>query len=103
MTGTSLLVNPVDVSLLLLAACVALRTVTSWAGWGPRRVLLPAVWGVRLVPTVRGIGGLVQCGLSSGRSGSLSLLSLIADQWFVLGGVLFGVAAVTYTLESRAR
>lgn len=103
MTGTLLLVNLVAIPLLLVAAGVALGTVQSWGGMIPRRLLRPAVWGVSLVLSVRGIGGLVQRSVSSGHSGSQSLLSLIADPWFVLGGVLFGVAAESYTRKSDAR
>ncbi len=101
--GTLLLVNLIAIPLLFLAAGVALGTVTLWGRIIPRWVLLPAVWGVSLILSVRGIGGLVQRGLSGGHSGSQSLLSLIADPWFVLGGVLFGMAAATYTRKSCAR
>ncbi|WP_161605619.1 DUF3995 domain-containing protein [Natrialba asiatica] len=103
MTGTLLLVNLVAIPLLFLAAGVALGTVTLWGRIIPRWMLLSAVWGVSLILGARGIGGLVQRGLSGGHDGSQSLLSLIADPWFVLGGVLFGMAAATYSRKSSVR
>ena len=95
MTGPLLAINLVAIPLCLLAAIVALAIVRSWEV--PRWLLLPLVWGAGTVLSVRGIVGLVQRALSIDQIGQQPVLALLADPWFLLGGVLFSITAWSYT------
>ncbi|WP_330633155.1 DUF3995 domain-containing protein [Halocatena halophila] len=99
MTGTLLLVNLLAIPLLLVATGAAFATIQSWGKMLPPQALSVTVWGVSVVSSVRGIGGLVQRFLLSGHSDGHTLLSTIADPWFVLGGILFGLTASAFTWQ----
>lgn len=96
MIGPLLAINLVAIPLCLLAAIAALATVQSWGEMVPRWLLLTLVGGAGAVLSVRGIVGLVQRALSIDQIGQQPVLALLADPWFLLGGVLFSVTAWSY-------
>ncbi|MFC6962771.1 DUF3995 domain-containing protein [Halocatena marina] len=102
MKGVLLAVNIIAIPLLFIAGIVALATTQSWGQSIPHRMLALAVWGVGAVLTVRGTVGIIQQMLSRGRTGPQSTLTLFADPWFLLGGVLFSITAWNYR-KSRDR
>ncbi len=102
MTGTLLLINLLAIPLLFIAMGVAFGTVHSWGQMIPSQFLRVTVWGVSVVLSVRGFGGLIQRFLLGGHSGGSSPLSMVADPWFVLGGILFGLTARAFSHQLQS-
>jgi len=89
---------------------LALALVRPWGRAIPRRLLLGAAWAASMVLTVYGgllvaVGALVLTGLIS-PSGPVDRTALrwhvlLWDLWFLVWGLLLGVAAWRYGRESR--
>ena len=98
--------------LKVAGALLALALVRPWGRPIPRRLLLGAAWAASAVLTVYGgllvaVGALVLTGLVS-PAGPVDLTALrwhvlLWDLWFLVWGLLLGVAAWHYGRESRRR
>lgn len=95
--GTIAAINYAAIALSALAAVLALALARSWGAAVPRRILLAGAWAACVLLALRGGGGLVQ-GLA-GDEGSDALV-VGFEALFLLGGILFGLAAREY---SRSR
>jgi hypothetical protein len=95
-------INYAAITFSALAAVLALALARPWGAAVPRRVLLVGAWAACVLLALRGGGGLAQ-GLVAGgewaREGSDALV-VGFEALFLLGGILFGLAAREY---SRSR
>jgi len=89
--GAVAVVNAAAIALSLLAAALALALVRRWGAAVPWWALLAGAWAACALLGLRGAGGLVQ-----GLFGGSSLFVASFEALFLLGGVLFGVAARQY-------
>lgn len=98
--------------LKVLAGLLALALVRPWGRLLPRRVMLAASWGGAVLLTC--YGGFMVAGQTLVVSGVIPASPtadwtalwwhlLLWDPWFLLWGLLLGLAAWHYTRESRRR
>ena len=97
MDGALAVVNAAAILLSLLAMVLALALVRPWGRVVSRRVLLAGAWAAAAVLGVRGAGGLLQ-GLFGGSSAFVAGFEAL----FLVGGVLFGLAARHHRRVLRA-
>ena len=100
-------------ALKLLGGLLALALVRPWGRLIPRRLLLVVGWGASaLMGLYEGAASLVQHGLMA--AGVLSIPDglgatalrwhlLLWDPWWLVGGILFGLATWSYSRRSRGR
>ena len=101
--GTLAGMNYAAIVLSRVAAALALALVRPWGVFVPRRLLLVGAWGACLVLSVRGGAGLIQdLAIALGDSDEdVPTLILIFEPLFLVGGILFGLAARQYRRASR--
>jgi hypothetical protein len=97
--GLIAVINYAAIVLSALAAALALALARPWATAVPRRILLAGAWAVSFLLGLRGAGGLVQ-GLFEGGEGSNALV-VGFELLFLLGGILFALAAREYSRSPR--
>ena len=95
MQGALAVVNAAAIVLLIVAAALALALVRPWGASVPRRALRAGAWGACVALTLRGAVGLAQAvAVAVGASsGDLPAISLVFEPLFLIGGLLFGLAA----------
>jgi hypothetical protein len=97
--------------LKLLAGLVALALVRPWGRAIPRRLLLVAAWGAAVVFCLYAVANFVEHSLME--AGERSIPEdlgtdavrwhlLLWDPWWLLGGILFALAAWEFTRSRRA-
>lgn len=91
MDGALAVINAAAIVLSLVAGALALALVRLWGRATPARVLLVGAWTACAVLGLRGAAGLLQGLLSQS-----SLFVTTFEVLFLLGGVLFGLAAWQY-------
>ena len=97
--GTLAVVNYAAIALSAVAVALALSLARPWSGALPRRALRAGAWIASVVLTARGAGGLLQ-GLVAGGAWSevgADALVIAFEALFLLGGILFGLAARAYS------
>ena len=101
--GTLAAVNYAAIVLSIAAAALALALVRPWGVFVPRRLLWVGAWGACLVLSLRGGAGLIQdLAIALGRSDEdVPTLILIFEPLFLVGGILFGLAARQYGRAPR--
>ena len=102
--GTLAAINYVAIVLSGAAAALALTLGGRWGRSPPRRVLLTGAWGVCIVLSLRGGAGLIQdlVVLLDGSEDEVSTLVLVFEPLFLVGGILFGLAARQYRRSPEA-
>lgn len=95
MTGLLYVINLIAIPLCFVAAVVAFALATSPTRLIPRWMWLIVACGASVVLAARGSVGILQNTISQNQ---VPLLLMAYDMWFLLGGILFGMAAV---LNSR--
>ena len=98
MDGALSVINLVSIPLSLAAALVALAMVRPWGRTIPRWLLASAAWLACAVLTLRGGAGLLQSALGEEEP---PLLFQIFEPGFLVGGILYGVAAWRYSRGTR--
>jgi hypothetical protein len=98
--GTIAVVNYAAIVLSALAAVLALQLARPARSATSRRILLAGAWTASLLLVLRGAGGLAQ-GLIDGGEGSDALV-IGFEALFLLGGILFGLAAREYARSAPA-
>lgn len=94
------IINLVAIALCIIAAFTALALVQAWGRRFPSWLLLTSAWGACVVLGLRGCVGIIQSLLDSE---SLSLLLVIIELFFLLGGILYGLLAFLYTSNNKKR
>ncbi|PFR11100.1 hypothetical protein COE50_17375 [Bacillus anthracis] len=94
------IINLVAIALCIIAAFTALALVQAWGRRFPSWLLLTSAWGACVVLGLRGCVGIIQSLLDSE---SLSLLLVIIEPFFLLGGILYGLLAFLYTSNNKKR
>ncbi|MED1507281.1 DUF3995 domain-containing protein [Bacillus proteolyticus] len=92
------IINLVAIALCIVAAFTALALVQAWGQRFPSWLLLTAAWGACAILGLRGGVGITQSLLNSE---SLSLLLVIVEPFFLLGGILYGLLAFLYIYTSN--
>lgn len=92
------IINLVAIALCIIAAFTALALVQAWGRRLPSWLLLTLTWGACVVLGLRGSVGLFQ---SLWDPESLSLLLVIIEPFFLLGGILYGLLAFLYIYPSN--
>ncbi len=102
-----LVVDLLAIPLCIIAAVLALALVRAWGRWFPRWMLLTAAWGTSALFVVHALPSVVDdvvLGLGL-RMEELTLMDryilFLYEPWFLVGGVLFGAAAWSFTRRSR--
>ena len=102
LSGAIAFVNHAAIVLTILAAALALALARRWGDAVPPRLLLAGAWAAFLLLGLRGMAGIAE-GLASGgawsEEGSDGLV-IAFEALFLVGGILFGLAAREY---SRSR
>ncbi|MDQ4042113.1 MAG: DUF3995 domain-containing protein, partial [Actinomycetota bacterium] len=95
--GALAVVNYAAIALTAVAAVLALALVRPWGAALPRSLLLVGAWTACVLLGLRGGGGLLQgaLGASDGTEEGQGLV-LVFEGLFLLGGILFGLAASQY-------
>lgn len=93
--GALAAINYAAIVLSVVAAALALALVRPWGAAVPRRLLLLGAWGACAVLSLRGGAGLIQALATAfvGSDQDVPTLILIFEPLFLLGGILFGLAA----------
>lgn len=93
--GTIAVINAAAIVLSVLAAVLALALVRPWGASIPRRILLAGAWGACVLLSLRGSVGLLQAAaIAFGASDEdVPTLALVFEPLFLIGGILFGLAA----------
>ena len=101
MEGALAVVNFAAIVLSGMAAVLALAIVRPWGASVPRRVLLVGAWGACVALSLRGVVGVMQAGAVAGgvSDEDVPTVSLFFEPLFLIGGVLFGLAARSLTLR----
>lgn len=94
------IINLVAIALCIIAAFTALALVQAWGRRFPSWLLLTSAWGACVVLGLRGCVGIIQSLLDSE---SLSLLLVIIEPFFLLGGIFYGLLAFLYTSNNKKR
>lgn len=91
-------VNYAAIVLSVVAAGLALALVQPWGTSLPSKVLLAGAWGACVLLSLRGGVGLIQAlfFVLGGSDDELSTIGLIFEPLFLVGGILFGLAAWQY-------
>jgi hypothetical protein len=98
--------------LKVIAGLLALALVRPWGRRIPRRLLLVAVWGTGALLTLYGGAGLIEKALmeagvidipESLGAPAVRWYLLMWEPWWLLGGVLFLLAAWGYQRRDRSR
>lgn len=91
-------VNYAAIVLSIVAAVLALALVRPWGASLPHRVLLIGAWGACVLLSLRGSVGLIQAlvFMLGGSDDELSRIGLVFEPLFLVGGILFGLAAWQY-------
>jgi len=104
-----LVIDIIAIPLCITAAVLALALVRPWGLRFPRRLLLTAAWGaaalfvVHAAPTIPDWVALA-LGLRTAALTPMDRFSIfLYEPWFLVGGILFGVAAWCYQRRSRDR
>ena len=86
-----------------LAALLALALVRPWGASVPRWLLLAGAWAACALLGLRGAGGLAQGILEDGAWSDEGSDALVVgfEVLFLLGGILFGLAATEYARSTR--
>lgn len=94
------IINLVAIALCIVAAFTALALVQAWGRRFPSWLLLTSAWGACVILGLRGCVGIIQSLLEPE---SLSLLLIIIEPFFLLGGILYGLLAFLYMYASNSR
>ena len=95
--GALAVVNYAAIALTALAAALALALVRPWGTSLPRRLLVAGAWTAGVLLSLRGGVGLVQdLVVAVGGDDDVPTLVLVFEPLFLLGGILFGLAARQY-------
>lgn len=91
-------INYAAIALSVVAAALALALGRRWGRSLPRRALLIGAWCACVVLSLRGGAGLIQdlVFVLDGSGGDVSTLFLVFEPLFLVGGILFGLAARNY-------
>ncbi len=92
------IINLIAIALCIIAAFTALALVQAWGQRFPSWLLLTLAWGACVVLGLRGGAGIIQSLLESE---SLSLLLIIVEPFFLLGGIIYGLLAFLYIYTSN--
>lgn len=98
MSEVLFIINLIAIVLCIIAAFTALALVQAWGRRFPSWLLLTLAWGACVVLGLRGSVGIIQSLLESE---SLSLLLIIVEPFFLLGGILYGLLAFLYIYTSN--
>ena len=98
MSEVLFIINLVAIALCIIAAFTALALVQAWGRKFPSWLLLTSAWGACVVLGLRGGAGIIQSLLEAE---SLSLLLIIVEPFFLLGGILYGILAFLYIYTSN--
>ena len=101
--GTLAVINYAAIVLSVVSAVLALALVRPWGASVPRRLLLVGAWGACLLLSLRGGAGLIQdvAIVVGGSDEDVPAVILVFEPLFLLGGILFGLAARQYRLTPR--
>ena len=101
--GPVAVINVAAIGLSGLAAILALALVRPWGAAVPRRLLLAGAWGACALLGLRGAGGLLQGMIEDGAWSDEGSDALVIgfEALFLLGGILFGLAATEYAQSTR--
>ncbi len=93
--GALATINYAAIVLSGIAAALALALAGRWGRSLPRPVLATGAWGACVVLSLRGIAGLIQdlVVLLGESEDEVSTLILVFEPLFLVGGILFGLAA----------
>ena len=93
--GALATINYAAIALSGIAAALALALAGRWGRSLPRPVLATGAWGACVVLSLRGIAGLIQdlVVLLGESEDEVSTLVLVFEPLFLVGGILFGLAA----------
>lgn len=96
--GALAVINYAAIVLSIVAAALALALIRPWGARVPRRLLLAGAWGACALLSLRGAAGVIQnIAIALGASDEgVPALMLIFEPLFLIGGVLFGLAARQY-------
>ena len=96
-------INVVAIGLSGLAAILALALVRPWGAAVPRWLLLAGAWTACALLGLRGAGGLAQAMIEDGAWSDEGSDALVIgfEALFLLGGILFGLAANEYARSTR--
>lgn len=96
--GALEVINYTAIVLSLIAAGLALALVQRLGRSLPRWVLLIGAWAACILLSLRGGAGLIQdlVVLLDGSDNDVSTLALVFEPLFLVGGILFGLAAWRY-------
>ena len=97
--GTIAVINYAAIVLSALAGVLALQLARPPVSAARRRIVLSGAWAASAVLGVRGAGGLLQGMLADGEWSERGSDALVIgfEELFLLGGVLFGLAAREYS------
>lgn len=95
MDGALAVINWAAIALSVVAAALALALVRPWGRALPPRLLWAGAWTAAVVLGLRGAGGLVQ-----GLLGESTAFVAAFETLFLIGGVLFGLAARAFARRS---
>ena len=101
--GTLAVINYAAIVLSVVSAALALALVRPWGASVPRPLLLLGAWGACLMLSLRGGAGLIQdlAIVLGGSNEKVPTLILVFEPLFLVGGILFGLAARQYRLTPR--
>ena len=101
--GAIAVINYAAIALSALAAVLALQLARAPVSAVWRRILLSGAWAASTVLGVRGAGGLMQGMLADGEWSERGSDALVIgfEALFLLGGVLFGLAARAHSRATR--
>ncbi len=96
-----LVIDIIAVPLCIIAALLALALVRPWGERFSRRLLLTAAWGGTALFVVHAVPAIPDwVTLALGRHAALTAMDrfdlFLYEPWFLVGGILFGVAAWCY-------
>lgn len=91
--GALAVINYAAILLTTVAAALALALVRAWGRPLPQRLLLAGAWTACVLLALRGGGGLLQGMVDGTPDSSGQALVLVFEGLFLLGGILFGLAA----------
>ncbi|MCP9488060.1 MAG: DUF3995 domain-containing protein [Gaiellaceae bacterium MAG52_C11] len=102
-TGVLAAINYLAMGFSIAAGALALALVRAWGALLPRRLLLTGAWAACVILSLRGGGGLLQTlVVALGQSDDdVPTLALVFEPLFLVGGILFGLAAREYGRATR--
>ena len=100
--GALALINALAIVLSLVAGAIALALAGLSRTWLPRRLVLLGAWAVCLLLVLRGGGGIVGTLVVALEDvDDVPTLVLVFEPLFLVGGLLFGLAARNYAATTR--